>query len=115
MKNYKFLLLVIICLVIAYFVVGRNRIETINNSPQVINQTNPTKNPQQIITQQPTSSAENQQMTKPVTPDSCRDGDIIRQNIKPCSSDLECYSLVSYNERFCRLPDGTCKFFCTDK
>lgn len=115
MKNYKFLILVIICLVIAYFIVGKNRTETFKNIPIIIKQTNPTKSPQQIITQQPTSSAQSQQVTKPVTQDSCIDGNTVRQNIKPCSSDLECYSLVSYNERFCRLPDGTCKFFCSDK
>lgn len=45
----------------------------------------------------------------------CRDGDVIRQNVKACSSGLECYSLTLYDDRFCRLPDGTCKFFCTDK
>lgn len=115
MKNYKFLLLVIICLIIAYIVVGKNRTETINNSPQIINQTNPTKNLQQKITQQPTSTIQSQQVSKPVSQGSCRDGDSIRQNVKACSADLECYSLVSYNERFCRLPDGTCKFFCSDK
>lgn len=45
----------------------------------------------------------------------CRDGDVVRQNVKPCIEDLECYSLTPMNERYCRLPDGTCKFFCTDK
>jgi hypothetical protein len=45
----------------------------------------------------------------------CKDGDIIRSNVKPCSADLECYSLTPISERYCRLPDGTCKFFCTEK
>jgi uncharacterized protein (UPF0333 family) len=115
-KNYKFLLLVILCFVIAYFIVGKNRTETINNSPQVINQTSPTKNPQPTITQQqPTSTVQSQQVSKPVAQNTCREGNVVRQNVKPCGPDLECYSLVTYNERFCRLPDGTCKFFCSDK
>jgi hypothetical protein len=115
MKYFKFLLLVILCLVIVYSVVGKNRTDTIKNSPQIINQTNPTNLPQPTIMQQPTSSVQYQQATKPVSEDSCREGDIVRQNVKPCGPDLECYSLTPMNERYCRLPDGTCKFFCSDK
>lgn len=61
------------------------------------------------------TNASDKNNPQPKLSNTCRDGNTVRQNVKPCSSDLDCYSLTPMSERYCRLPDGTCKFFCTDK
>lgn len=46
----------------------------------------------------------------------CMEGNTVRKGVKLCSSrDLDCSPLMAYEERFCRLPDGSCKFFCDQK
>lgn len=111
-EKLKITFLIIGCLLIAYFLIGKNIVGKVKISPQINKQT-------QIVTpsqatNQPTT-IQNQQVTQSMANDSCRDGNTIRQNVKPCSQGLECYSLTPMNERYCRLPDGTCKFFCNDK
>lgn len=46
---------------------------------------------------------------------SCQDGDVMRQGVHVCSDNPVCDMMAPFNDRFCRLPDGTCRFFCDAK
>jgi len=53
--------------------------------------------------------------TTPLSLDTCLEGAQIHHNVKNCSENLSCDPYTPFPDRFCRLPDGSCKFFCTDK
>lgn len=113
MKYSRIIFLIFVSLAIGYLITSSNIDGNVEIKPQ-INQ--PTNLITPALTEiQMTTGIQNQQVSPPVADASCRDGNTVLQNVKPCGPDLECYSLTPYDERFCRLPDGTCKFFCTDK
>lgn len=85
--------------------VSNNPSPTINNVPEV--------SPSEILN--PTSEVDLQSSPTLQSRDSCLEGNTVRRPVKLCSDNPVCDKLGPYEDRFCRLPDGTCKFFCDGK
>lgn len=123
MKSGKnnLILVGVIAVITLVVIIKVNNTRTFSNPIISPSTQTPIKKPSiEEISQAPSNSSYPESATEtPITNqtdiNTCPDGELVRQNVKPCSPELECYSLTPMSERYCRMPDGTCKFFCTDK